>query len=305
MTLIMDGRKPARKIRNRLAGKITEFKRTQGWSPCLATVQVGDDPAARTYIHSQIKLCDELGIQARRYHLPPGISIREVEHLLCELSNDSDVDSIILQRPLPEGWQLSRLLDAIAPEKDVEGIHRKNLGGLYLGDPSIPVPCTALAIMALLQFYGFRNIKGWNASVLGVSPTVGKAVAMLLLQHKASVSLLHSQSEINETLKRSDLVVAGIGKPNAILGNLIKPGAVIMDVGINVLENGSIVGDVDRTSVTACAGAITPVPGGIGPMTVASLGHNVLACALRRRSQNTSDPELDPLFQWEGKAGPG
>ncbi|QTX32908.1 bifunctional 5,10-methylenetetrahydrofolate dehydrogenase/5,10-methenyltetrahydrofolate cyclohydrolase [Aminithiophilus ramosus] len=290
--LVMDGREPARKRLDSLKREIEEMERLQRWRPCLATIQIGQDPAAATYLRSQGKTCERIGLEARRFVFPADVSIEEVQELLLRLNADDDVDAVMVERPLPPRWELSGLIDCVDPVKDVEGVHRFNLGSLYLGDRNTPLPCTAKAILSLLGEYGFADLKGRNASVLGVSPTVGKAVAMLFLHRKASVTLLHSQSAETERLRalaQADLVVVGIGKPHVLSGEMLKQGVVVVDVGINVLSDGRLVGDVDWESLAGVARAATPVPGGIGPLTVASLMENVFHCARRRRGAPFSD----------------
>ncbi len=284
--LVLDGREPSRKMMDCLKEEVEKIKRSQGWQPCLATIQIGEDPAAAAYLRSQRRACERVGFEARRYLFAEGVALSEVQTLLRELSADETVDAVMVERPLPTAWDLAKLMDLVDPVKDVEGVHRSNLGSLYLGDYNASHPCTAQAIMTLLSEYHLDDLKGKNASVIGVSPTVGKAVAMLLLHRRASVTLLHSQSrsaEVFRALDQADVVVVGIGKPRMITGDLLKKGAVVIDVGINILEDGSIVGDVDWESLQNVALAATPVPGGVGPLTVASLMENVLYCAKKRR----------------------
>lgn len=284
----MDGREPARRRLDGLKKEIEEMDRLYGWRPCLATLQIGTDEAAAAYLRSQRRTCERIGLEARRFLFSSEVSLEEVQDLLRRLDADEAVDAVMVERPLPPRWELSDLIDCIDPAKDVEGVHRSNLGSLYLGDKNTPLPCTAKAILSLLGEYGFADLKGKNASVLGVSPTVGKAVAMLLLHRRASVTLLHSQSTEAERLRalaEADLVVVGIGRPRILSGKMLKKGVVVVDVGINVLADGTLVGDVDWESLAGVALAATPVPGGIGPLTVASLMENVLHCAKRRRQE--------------------
>lgn len=282
----MDGREPSRRLLEALKEEIGRVFLLEGWRPCLATIQIGGDRAASTYLRSQQRACERIGLEARRHILPARVHRNVVETLLRDLSGDDDVDAVMIERPLPPALALADLIELVGPMKDVEGVHRSNLGSLYLGEDESPRPCTAQAIMALLDGYGFGDLKGKNASVIGVSPTVGKAVAMLLLHRKASVTLLHSQSrstEVARALREADLVVVGMGKPGAIRGEMLKRGVVVIDVGINVLDDGTVRGDVDWPSLDGVADAASPVPGGVGPLTVAALMENAFHCALRRR----------------------
>jgi len=277
MTAIrMDGKALAEKLRARIAEEVKVF----GGSVCLATVLVGDDPASHIYVSKKHDACAEAGIESRDHRFPSSTPESEVLDLLEELNTDDGVDGILVQLPLPEHMDESKVTQAVDPTKDVDGFHPLNAGRLYQGDPLL-VPATPLGVMALLTEYDVE-LKGKDAVVIGRSEIVGKPVAMMLLAEHATVTICHSRTtELAEHTRRADILVAAVGRPGLVTRNMVKPGAVVIDVAVNRTENG-LVGDVEK-DVAEVAGFLTPVPGSIGPMTIAMLLRNTLTAAQHRR----------------------
>jgi methylenetetrahydrofolate dehydrogenase (NADP+)/methenyltetrahydrofolate cyclohydrolase len=250
-------------------------------TPRLAVVLVGDDPASQVYVRSKEKRAAEVGIATRDHRLPATTTTQELLGLVRELNADRDVDGILVQLPLPPQCDSQKILLAVDPAKDVDGFHPDNLGRLMLGAPRF-VACTPQGCMRLLAEAEIP-LAGARALVIGRSTIVGKPVAQLLVHADATVTVAHSRTrELAAEVARADVVIAAIGKPEFVRGEWIKPGAVVVDVGINRTGGGKLVGDVEFAAAEARAGAITPVPGGVGPMTIACLLHNVVLAAERR-----------------------
>lgn len=273
----MDGKVLAEKLRSEIAGEVDAF----GGSVCLATVLVGDDPASHIYVSKKHDACAEAGIESRDHRFPAATPESEVLDLLDELNADDGVDGILVQLPLPEHMDESKVTLAVDATKDVDGFHPLNAGRLFLGEPVL-VPATPLGIMALLAEYEIE-LEGKEAVVVGRSEIVGKPIAMLLLAQHATVTICHSRTQdLPEHTRRADVLVAAVGKPGLISREMVKPGAAVVDVAVNRTEDG-LVGDVDE-DVADIAGFLTPVPGSVGPMTIAMLLRNTLTAAQHRRS---------------------
>lgn len=277
MTAIrMDGKALGEKLRAQIAEEVKVF----GEPVCLATVLVGDDPASHIYVSKKHDACAEAGIESRDHRFPSSTPESEVLDLLEELNADDGVDGILVQLPLPEHMDESKVTQAVDPTKDVDGFHPLNAGRLYQGVPLL-VPATPLGVMALLAEYDVE-LKGKDAVVIGRSEIVGKPVAMMLLAEHATVTICHSRTiQLVEHTRRADILVAAVGRPGLVTRDMVKQGAVVIDVAVNRTENG-LVGDVEK-DVAEVAGFLTPVPGSIGPMTIAMLLRNTLTAAQHRR----------------------
>ncbi|MDQ3672691.1 MAG: bifunctional methylenetetrahydrofolate dehydrogenase/methenyltetrahydrofolate cyclohydrolase FolD [Actinomycetota bacterium] len=277
MTAIrMDGKALGEKLRAQIAEEVKVF----GDPVCLATVLVGDDPASHIYVAKKHDACAEAGIESRDHRSPSSTPESEVLDLLEDLNADGGVDGILVQLPLPEHMDESKVTQAVDPTKDVDGFHPLNAGRLYQGDPLL-VPATPLGVMALLAEYDIE-LEGREAVVIGRSEIVGKPVAMMLLAEHATVTICHSRTnDLPAHTRRAEVLVAAVGKPGLVTRDMVKPGAVVIDVAVNRTENG-LVGDVDK-DVAEVAGFLTPVPGSIGPMTIAMLLRNTLTAAQHRR----------------------
>ncbi len=272
----MDGKALAEKLRAQIADEVTAF----GDTVCLATVLVGDDPASHIYVSRKHDACAEAGIESRDHRFGESTSEGEVLELLEELNADDVVDGILVQLPLPAHMDESKVTLAVDPTKDVDGFHPLNAGRLYQGDPLL-VPATPLGVMALLAEYEIE-LKGMEAVVIGRSEIVGKPVAMMLLAEHATVTICHSRTvDLEQHTRRADILVAAVGRPGLVTRDMVKPGAVVIDVAVNRTEQG-LVGDVEK-DVAEVAGFLTPVPGSIGPMTIAMLLRNTLTAAQHRR----------------------
>lgn len=279
MTLI-DGKKIAADIRGELRERAVAFEERCGKKIGLAVVLVGQDPASQVYVKNKIKGCSEIGIRSFSHYLPDTATQAEVLQLITELAKDENVHGILVQLPLPKHLDAKMLLAAIPPQKDVDGFGAENIGKLALNETST-VACTPLGVMELLKRYDI-SVKGKCAVVLGRSNIVGRPMAMLLLNADATVTVCHSATEnIREECKRADILIAAIGKPKFVTADMVKPDAVVIDVGINRDECGNLCGDVDFEAVRNVASYITPVPGGVGPMTIAMLLSNTVKAAER------------------------
>jgi methylenetetrahydrofolate dehydrogenase (NADP+) / methenyltetrahydrofolate cyclohydrolase len=278
VTRVIDGKAIASALRAEVATKVS----AAGFTPCLAVVLVGHDPASEVYVRTKDRAAREAGIDARTIRLQPDITSDQLLGAIRALNDDPDVDGILVQLPLPEGIDAQSVIEAIDPAKDVDGFHPTNVGHLADGRPYM-IPCTPLGVMKLLSATGIPTA-GAVAVVLGRSAIVGRPMARLLVAADATTTIVHSRTrDLPAECRRADILIAAIGKPELVQGDWIKPGATVVDVGINRLADGRLVGDVDFASCAAVAGAITPVPGGVGPMTVACLLENTLTAALRRR----------------------
>jgi len=279
----MDGRAVSKKAKETITAKVLELGK-KGIVPSLAVVLVGDDPASKVYAGQKKKNCESVGISFDFRQLPGETSEEELLDLVEELNRDDGVNGILVEMPLPGHISNERIQAAIDPDKDVDGSNPANLGRLMSGLPSLR-PCTPQGAMYLMESYDVE-FEGKHAVVVGRSNIVGKPVGMMLLEKNATVTYCHSRTaNLTEVLRSADIVVAAVGRPKMIKGEMIKPGAVVVDVGINSTEDG-IVGDVDYDSVASVAGAISPVPGGVGPLTIAMLLGNVVASAERRCSES-------------------
>ena len=274
---IIDGKGIAAEIRAELKGRAAAL-RERGIAPCLAVVLAGDDPASLIYVRNKKRACEEIGILSREVTLPGDI---EEDALIAEiqaLNKDETVDAMLVQLPLPRHIDERRVLAEVAPEKDADGFHVVNAGLLFSGQKSV-LPCTPAGCMELLRRAG-TAFRGRHAVVVGRSNIVGKPMAMLLLNEHATVTVCHSRTkDLADFARSADILVAAVGRAGLITGDMIKPGAAVIDVGMNRLPDGKVVGDVDFASALPVAGAITPVPGGVGPMTIAMLMQNAIdAC---------------------------
>ncbi len=277
---LIDGKAIGAVVRAEIKNRAEAFIARTGITPCLVTVLVGEDPASRVYVRNKGKACTEAGMLSRQIDLPSSHPENELLALVAELNADPTVHGILVQLPLPGQIDESRVIEAIAPEKDVDGFHPVNAGRLLSGG-SCFVPCTPLGIMKMLDHESV-DLKGKHAVVVGRSNIVGKPVALLLLGRHATVTICHSRTrDLPAVVRSADVVVAAVGKPEMIRGDWLAPGAVVIDVGINRLPDGRLVGDVAFEEAKDAAGKITPVPGGVGPMTITMLLHNTLEAATR------------------------
>jgi methylenetetrahydrofolate dehydrogenase (NADP+)/methenyltetrahydrofolate cyclohydrolase len=281
----IDGKAIAAVIRAEIKERAAEFIARTGIRPCLAAVLVGEDPASSVYVRNKGKACIEAGMLSRQINLPATTSEKELLDLVGRLNADDAVHGILVQLPLPDQIDESKVIEAIAPGKDVDGFHPVNAGRLLIGAPGF-IPCTPYGILKILD-YEKVELKGKHAVVVGRSNIVGKPVAILLLSRHATVTICHSRTQdLPGVVRSADVVIAAVGKAEMIRGSWIRPGAVVIDVGINRLPDGRLVGDVAFEEARAVAGKITPVPGGVGPMTITMLLHNTLeAAALRAAAE--------------------
>ncbi len=271
---IIDGKKIAAEIRGEVCRQVQELRGRTGKVPGLAAVLVGDDPASATYVRTKAKACQEAGIASRQLTPPGSISQSDLLQIIQELNRDPAIHGILIQLPLPKHLDERAVLESVDPRKDVDGFTFANIGRLVENQARF-VPCTPAGIIELLEREGIE-IKGKHAVVVGRSEIVGKPVAFLLLHRHATVTICHSRTaDLAAETRRADILIAAVGRPRLISGAMLKPGAVVIDVGINRVE-GKLVGDVDFESAVQVVAAITPVPGGVGPMTVALLLRNTL-----------------------------
>lgn len=276
--MLIDGKAAAAALRQDLARRVA----AAGFVPGLAVVLVGDDPASSVYVRTKDRAAREAGIDARTIRLPADTTQFALLDTIAALNADAAIDGILVQLPLPPGLDQRAVIEAIDPAKDVDGFHPVNVGYLADGRPGL-VPCTPLGVMKLLSASGIAT-SGVRALVLGRSAIVGRPMASLLLAADATVTIAHSRTrDLAAECRRADILVAAVGRPELVRADWVKPGAAVIDVGINRLMDGRLVGDVAFTECADVAGAITPVPGGVGPMTVACLLDNTLTAALRRR----------------------
>jgi methylenetetrahydrofolate dehydrogenase (NADP+)/methenyltetrahydrofolate cyclohydrolase len=274
----IDGKELALKVRAEVAEDVRAF----GQPVCLATILVGDDPASHVYVGSKHQASHEAGIDSRDHRFPSDTPESEILELVADLNADDSVDGILVQLPLPDHMDEPAVLRAVDPDKDVDGFHVVNAGRLYLGEPFL-VPATPLGIMAMLDEYDVE-LKGKDAVVIGRSEIVGKPMAMLLLAQHATVTICHSRTvDLASHTRRADVLVAAVGREGLVTPDMVKPGATVIDVAMNRNAEGKLVGDVDP-AVFEVAGLMTPVPGGVGPMTIAMLLRNTLTAAQHRRS---------------------
>lgn len=278
MTGIIDGKAVAKEVQKQIKEEVEGLERRWGLAPGLAVVVVGDDPASHIYVRNKEKACKEVGIKSLEHLLPATILEKELLALVQQLNKDKNVHGILVQLPLPPHIRAEKVLEAISPDKDIDGFHPMSQGRLMLGADGFR-PCTPMGIMRLLAAVGC-DLKGKNAVVVGRSSIVGKPVALMLLEKHATVTLCHSRTvSLRDEVGRADILVVAIGKAGLVRGDWIKPGAVVIDVGVNRLPSGKLSGDVEFETAKTRASAITPVPGGVGPMTICMLLYNTLKAA--------------------------
>lgn len=282
MAVIIDGKKVSQEIKDEVKEKVAALKE-EGIEVTLAVIQVGNDPASTVYVGNKKKACEYTGIRSLAYEIPEDTTEEELLKLVCSLNDREDVDGILVQLPLPPHINEDKVIQTISPEKDVDGFHPQSVGALSTGQPGF-ISCTPAGIIELLKRYNIQ-IDGRECVVIGRSNIVGKPVAMLLLRENGTVTVCHSHTaDLKEVAKRADILIVAIGKAKFVTDEYIREGAAVIDVGMDRDENGKLCGDVDFESVVNKAGAVTPVPGGVGPMTIAMLMCNcVYAAGLRRR----------------------
>lgn len=278
---LLDGKKLAQQIRSELAEEVVEFIQNNGAVPCLAAVLVGNDPASEVYVRNKRRACEVVGIESQLHRLDASATAEDLLTLVARLNKDDEVHGILVQLPLPSQIETSRVLTAVSPAKDVDAFHPENVGRLVQGRPRF-LPCTPQGVQQLLVRNGVE-IAGRHVVVLGRSDIVGRPLSIMLSQRgaggDATVTLCHSRTKnLAEVARSADILIAAIGNPNFVTADMVRPGAVVVDVGINRTDEG-VVGDVDFAAVREVAGAITPVPGGVGPLTIAMLLRNTLAAA--------------------------
>jgi methylenetetrahydrofolate dehydrogenase (NADP+) / methenyltetrahydrofolate cyclohydrolase len=291
--MMIDGQAVAARLRQGVAAAVENLRARHGITPGLAAIIVGDDPASQIYVRNKARACVASGLASFEHRLPADALETTLVALVEQLNSDERVDGILVQLPLPDGLDPQRVLGAVDPEKDVDGFHPVNIGRLWNRQPSL-VPCTPLGCMILLQTV-YSNFAGLEAVVLGRSQIVGRPLAALLVAADCTVTIVHSKSRDPQGIsRRADILIAALGQPEIVKAGWIKPGATVIDVGTNriagAVGTARLVGDVDYAAVRAVAGAITPVPGGVGPMTIACLLQNTLIAACRRRG--LPDPDL-------------
>lgn len=271
---IIDGKKLAKTTRENLRLEVEELKEN-GINPKLAVIMVGNNSASQIYVRNKSRACDEVGIEFEEYLLPTTTEQSELLNLIDKLNKQEDINGILLQSPIPDGLDINEAFRKISPEKDVDGFHPVNVGKLVLGQDTF-VSCTPYGIMRMFEAYNI-DLEGKNAVVIGRSNIVGKPMSHCLLNKNATVTICHSRTKnLAEITKRADILVAAIGKAEFVKADMVKEGAVVIDVGINRTEEGKLKGDVDFENVSKKASYITPVPGGVGPMTIAMLMNNVI-----------------------------
>lgn len=273
MPQIIDGKAISAQIKDELKKKVEVLKETRGISVCLAVIQVGSDPASTVYVGNKKKACAYIGIDSLSYELPEETTQEELLTLIGELNGNKEVNGILVQLPLPEHIDEDAVIRAIDPKKDVDGFHPQSVGALCIGQPGF-VSCTPAGIIQLLKRSGIE-IAGRECVIIGRSNIVGKPMALLLLRENGTVTVAHSRTaNLQEVTKRADILVVAVGRPKMITRDYVKEGAVVIDVGIHRNESGRLCGDVDYEDVAPVCSAITPVPGGVGPMTIAMLMNN-------------------------------
>lgn len=281
MAEILDGKMVAQRIRQNLKKNVEELKE-KGITPKLAVIMVGDDPSSKIYVRNKSMACQEIGIEYEEFLLKKTTTMEELLNLINKLNNDSSIHGILLQSPIPKGLDINEAFRSIDPKKDVDGFNPSNVGKLCLGQDTF-VSCTPYGIIRLLEEYNIE-IEGKDAVVVGRSNIVGKPMLQCLLNKNATVTVCHSKTfKLENATKKADILVVAIGKPKFITKDMVKEGAVVIDVGINRNEEGKICGDVDFEEVSKIASYITPVPGGIGPMTIAMLMNNIVKAARKQK----------------------
>lgn len=281
MYTLIDGKKLAAEMRAEIKENVAAFRQKSGRDIGLAVVLAGENPASQVYVRNKIKACEEVGVKSYAYYLPETVSQSEIEELIAELSADKNIDGILVQLPLPAHLESEKVLAIIPTEKDVDGFSSENIGKLCQNEECL-VACTPNGVMKMLEKYGV-DIKGKKAVVVGRSNIVGRPMAMLLINADATVTICHSKTvNLKEECQKADILVAAIGRAKFITADMVKNGATVIDVGMNRDENGKLCGDVDFDNVKEKSSYITPVPGGVGPMTITMLMYNVVKAAARR-----------------------
>ena len=277
MAQIIDGKELAKNIREKLKDEVIELKNADIY-PKLAVIMVGDDKASKVYVKNKSKACEDVGIEYEEYLLPAETKMEELLELIEKLNNDETVHGILVQSPLPQGLDANVAFRTISPKKDVDGFNPINVGKLSLNQDCF-VSCTPFGVIKMLEAYNIP-IEGAHAVVIGRSNIVGKPLVQCLLNKNATVTVCHSKTkDLKEMTKQADILIAAIGKPKFVTEDMVKEGAVVIDVGINRMDDGKLVGDTDFENIKEKASHITPVPGGVGPMTIAMLMHNVVKAA--------------------------
>ena len=274
---IIDGKAISQVVKDEVRSEVAAIEAEGRRKPCLCVIIVGENPASQVYVRNKVKAAAYTGMESLLIELPASVPEDDLLARIASLNEDPAVDGILVQLPLPGHIDEEKVIDAIAAEKDVDGFHPSNVAGLWLGKDCV-VPCTPAGVMRLIDSTGVE-LSGKIAVVVGRSNIVGKPVAKLLLDRNATVVIAHSRTaDLGAVCRQADVLVAAVGKPGLISGDMVKPGAIVIDVGINRLQDGHLCGDVDFASCSEVAGWITPVPGGVGPMTIAMLMKNTLRC---------------------------
>lgn len=277
MYKVISGKEVSLAVKEKVAAEVKEMKK-DGIEPCLAVILVGEDPASKVYVNNKKKACEFCGIRSLEYLLPENTTQEELLELVEKLNNDKSVNGILCQLPLPKHLDEKAVLNTIKPEKDVDAFHPENVGHIMIGDFNF-LPCTPAGIMEMLKSENI-SLDGKHCVIIGRSNIVGKPMAMLMLKENATVTICHSHTKnLKEIVKQADVVVAAVGKAKFVTADMIKDGAVIIDVGINRGEDGKLYGDVDFDACCEKSSYITPVPGGVGPMTIATLMQNTITAA--------------------------
>jgi methylenetetrahydrofolate dehydrogenase (NADP+)/methenyltetrahydrofolate cyclohydrolase len=277
MAVVIDGKQTSADIREELKVEVDQMIQAGKAQPGLAVVIVGADPASQVYVRNKVRACEQVGLYSEKYELDASVSEEELLGLIDKLNLSDKIHGILVQLPIPDHIDESKVLNAILPEKDVDGFHPINVGKLVVGEGTL-LPCTPHGCMVLLERYGV-DLKGKEAVVVGRSNIVGKPISFMLLEKHATVTICHSRTQdLAGHIKKADVVVAAVGRPEMVTGDMLKEGAVVIDVGINRTEKG-LVGDVEYESASKVASKITPVPGGVGPMTITMLLKNTIVAA--------------------------
>ena len=283
--MIIDGKVLSAKLKAEMAEQVVALKEQYGRVPSLAVILVGENPASQSYVRGKIKACAECGFESILTTMPESVTEEELLAEIAKLNADEKVDGVLVQLPLPRHINEERVIDAIALEKDVDGFHPDNVANLWLGKPCIK-PCTPKGVMRMIEECGF-NVAGCNAVVVGRSNIVGKPMAKLLLDANATVTIAHSRTkDLAEVTSKADILIAAVGRARMITADMVREGAIVIDVGVNRdAETGKLCGDVDFEGVKTKAAHITPVPGGVGPMTITMLMQNTIECFLNRMNK--------------------
>lgn len=286
MAIIIDGKKLAKRIREELKVECEELKK-QGINPKLAVIMVGDNPASKVYVKNKSKACDQIGIAYEEHLLEETITQKDLNELIQQLNNRKEVNGILLQSPLPRHLDINQAFKTISYRKDVDGFTPSSVGKLVMGGDTF-ISCTPYGVIKMFEEYNI-DLTGKNVVILGRSNIVGKPLSQCCLAKNATVTICHSRTtDLKEHTKRADILIAAIGKANFVTKDMVKEGAVVIDVGINRNEEGKLVGDVDFENVEKIASYITPVPGGVGPMTIAMLMNNVIKAAKEQNNENST-----------------